>query len=416
MQDALVVGGGIVGETVAFRLAQAGLATTILSEPRATPPASWGNAGHIALEQTAPLASPAMLRQALGKLFLFGGPLDFRAADIAHWAPWARRFLGASTPAQFARGHQALSALLALAGPAWRKLATALGDDDLYRECGHIIFWESAKTAENGRVAWSRQSASGVRMRAAEGADMAPFQSILKRSLFGGIAFEGTGQVSSPGLVLDALRNASPCTRIAARGTKLVIRAGQAELVADSRERFRAGLVVIAAGVGSGALLEQIREIAPVIAERGYHVEGDAGDWPLHAPPIVFEDRSLIVTRFGTRLRAASFTEFAEAASPPDARKWRRLQQHIDALGIPLGGDVRCWMGARPTLPDYLPAIGRSARADNLLYAFGHQHLGLTLAPITAEIVAALAVNQAPTLDLAPFRLGRFAPTHRRPS
>ena len=52
-------------------------------------------------------------------------------------------------------------------------------------------------------------------------------------------------------------------------------------------------------------------------------------------------------------------------------------------------------MGSRPTLPDYLPAIGRSERTPNLLYAFGHQHLGLTLAPITATLVAALAAQNA---------------------
>ena len=67
-------------------------------------------------------------------------------------------------------------------------------------------------------------------------------------------------------------------------------------------------------------------------------------------------------------------------------------------------------MGARPTLPDYLPAIGRSGKADNLFYAFGHQHLGLTLAPITARLIGTLARGETPALDLAPFDINRFAP------
>ena len=65
-------------------------------------------------------------------------------------------------------------------------------------------------------------------------------------------------------------------------------------------------------------------------------------------------------------------------------------------------------MGARPTLPDYLPAIGRSTRAANLFYAFGHQHLGLTLAPVTGELVATLITGDAPAIDLAPFAVDRF--------
>jgi D-amino-acid dehydrogenase len=72
-------------------------------------------------------------------------------------------------------------------------------------------------------------------------------------------------------------------------------------------------------------------------------------------------------------------------------------------------GPVAEWMGARPTLPDYLPAIGVSRRADNLYYAFGHQHLGLTLAAVTGELVAALMGGTTPAVDLAPFDLDRFA-------
>jgi D-amino-acid dehydrogenase len=59
-------------------------------------------------------------------------------------------------------------------------------------------------------------------------------------------------------------------------------------------------------------------------------------------------------------------------------------------------------------LPDYLPAIGASRRAGNLYYAFGHQHLGLTLAATTGELVAALMAGAEPKVDLAPFDLGRF--------
>ena len=65
-------------------------------------------------------------------------------------------------------------------------------------------------------------------------------------------------------------------------------------------------------------------------------------------------------------------------------------------------------MGARPTLPDYLPAIGRSGRDPRVLYAFGHQHLGLTLAAISGECVAALASEEAPPVSLAPFAIERF--------
>ena len=98
----------------------------------------------------------------------------------------------------------------------------------------------------------------------------------------------------------------------------------------------------------------------------------------------------MIVTRFEGGLRAAGFVEYAAVDAPPDPGKWRRLHEHVRQLGIPVHGEPVQWFGARPTLPDYLPAIGRSFRHRNLYYAFGHQHLGLTLAAITGEMVGGL--------------------------
>ncbi len=113
----------------------------------------------------------------------------------------------------------------------------------------------------------------------------------------------------------------------------------------------------------------------------------------------------MIVTRFAGRLRAASIVEFAAVDTPPDPRKWTRLRAHVTALGLDLREPLATWMGARPTLPDYLPAIGRRGA---LAYAFGHQHLGLTLSATSGEALAAMLHGETPAFDLAPFDLTRF--------
>ena len=169
-----------------------------------------------------------------------------------------------------------------------------------------------------------------------------------------------------------------------------------------------AGLVVTA-GVASADLLRPFGVKAPIIAERGYHLQtGPEVDWPADLPPVVFEDRSMIVTRFAGGLRAASIVEFARAHAKPDHAKWNRLRHHIAALGLPIGEDAKPWMGARPTLPDYLPAIGRVRGVRGVSYAFGHNHLGLTLAPITGELVAGLLGGDATMVPLGSFSLERF--------
>jgi D-amino-acid dehydrogenase len=165
---------------------------------------------------------------------------------------------------------------------------------------------------------------------------------------------------------------------------------------------------LIAAGAWSGALMEKLDVKVPLIAERGYHIQSARHSWPEDLPPVVFEERSIILSRFSDGLRMTSYFEFADTERLADGRKWAWLLHHVDELGIAFSKTPDKWMGSRPTLPDYLPAIGRLKSNPRVLYAFGHQHLGMTLAAITAEWIAALASEVGPQADLSFYEIERF--------
>lgn len=74
-----------------------------------------------------------------------------------------------------------------------------------------------------------------------------------------------------------------------------------------------------------------------------------------------------------------------------------------------LGAPSRDWMGFRPSLPDSVPVIGPSRGGPDVIHAFGHGHIGLTLAPITALLVADLVAGRAPRRDLQACLPTRFA-------
>src|SRR5262249_1774147 len=85
-----------------------------------------------------------------------------------------------------------------------------------------------------------------------------------------------------------------------------------------------------------------------------------------------------------------------------------RLRAALTELGYRCETEGPSWMGPRPTLPDYLPGIGRASGPHELFYAVGHQHLGLTLAAVTADLVAEIVTDRTPRLNLKPFDLRRF--------
>ena len=404
---AAVIGGGVVGHACALALQRAGLAVTLFDPMREPAGASWGNAGHIATEQVVPLASRATMLGAPRRLFAFGGALDFRARDIGAWLPFALRFAAAT--ARFASGKAALTALLAEVPGAWRRLAASLGDPGLYVENGHYIMWETPASAAAGLARWQATDIGQARLRPASAGEIARLATLTRRPPAGAIRFSGTGQISDPTRLANLLAQAFATGGGARRFDRvqaIAMANDKATIVLDGGETIAPDVVVLAAGARSAGLLRGAGLRAPLIAERGYHIQAPAGAWPRDLSPVVFEDRSMIVTRFASTVRAASFLEFARPDTPPDPRKWERLRDHVRALGLPFALTGTPWMGSRPTLPDYLPAIGHSGR--NLLYAFGHQHLGLTLSAVTGEIVAALATGAAPPVPLAPFDLARF--------
>jgi D-hydroxyproline dehydrogenase len=409
--ELLIIGGGMVGLACAVRLQAAGWRATVVDPEAPVPAASLGNAGHIALEQVEPLASPATVRSAVRRHFAFGGALDLPIREFGTWGPWALRFVAAATPARFAAGRRALGALMAEAGPAWLRLAQDIGARDLYAESGHLVVWGSAQAAEAGRRAWAGTDIGTTCFGDLESETLERLGARLKTPPAGGIRFQGSGRILDLPALHQRLRAA-----LTGRGgilfkgeaARLLVENGRAVVVLSDGTRLGSDLVLVAAGARSGRLRAGAGHKAPVIAERGYHLHDPDADWPEDLAPLVFEDRSLIVNRFRDGLRCSSFVEFARPETPPDPRKWARLRRHAAELGLPFGPKAREWMGARPTLPDYLPAIGRSRRATNLAYAFGHQHLGLTLSAVTAEQLAAMLDGRDPAVDLRPFDVGRF--------
>lgn len=407
--DILVVGGGMVGAASALRLQQSGAQVTLVDPGDERARASFGNAGHLVIDAAEPLANWANVLSAPSRLFAFGGPLDFCPRDIDLWLPWSFRYLAACRTGRFHAGTKALGALLERALPAWRETIAASGRPELLQESGHFQLWESDRTARTGLERMGRMDLGPAHCRPLTGQERARLDAAFPGRVKGGVFFDNTAKLADPGRTVSALwaaLEASGGRTVLGRAQHIETRPGRASVVLDEGAQLDAAQVLVCAGAQSASLMRSLGVETPLIAERGYHVQYAEHSWPKDLTTVFFEDRWVYIAPFLSGVRCTSFTELGRPGTPPDPAKWAALERHAKALGLPVRGQPSRWQGSRPTLPDFLPAIGRLS--PEVLYAFGHQHIGITLAAATAEAVGEMVESGGAPDRLRPFDIRRF--------
>lgn len=406
-----IIGAGIIGVAIACRLAREHERVLLVDPLAPGSAASFGNAGHIATEQIFPMAAPETIRAVPRLLFANESPLHIRPRYALKIAPWLLRFAWASRPSAFRRGVRALRSLQERSHESMAKLCADEGVSDLLRMRGHLVIAESKKALrelEARRLPLERHGIECMMLSADEAAARAAF---LKPDIAGALLLTRTGHVLDPHRFCARLHERFG----AAGGRTLRARVERVETLGDGGFvlRHEAGAVkadklILAAGAWSAPLARQLGHVVPLDTERGYHVTAE-GAPDLGGIAVESHERKIIMTPMTRGLRIAGFVEFGGLDLPPNPRRHAQLKRHLRELAPTLElGALSEWMGFRPSLPDMLPVLGASPANPNAIFAFGHQHLGLTLAAITAELVADLANGRKPTVDLSPFRPDRF--------
>jgi D-amino-acid dehydrogenase len=233
----------------------------------------------------------------------------------------------------------------------------------------------------------------------------------LEAPIEGAWRFRGTGHVDDPYAVCQAFERG-----LAAAGGE--IRRAAIVGIEPAGDGFRARTsagdaieathVVVSCGAWSKALAADLGYRVPLDTERGYHLTLPEAAPAFRVPVSSFE-RKVIMTPMTCGLRMTGTVEFGGLELPPDPHRFEILERNLRALvpSLPTQGMSR-WMGYRPTLPDHLPVMGRVPDGRNAFFAFGHQHLGLTLSGVTARLVADEVLGRARSVDLAPFSPRRF--------
>ena len=411
-QSAVVIGAGIVGLSVAYHLAADGVAVTVVDRDPAGDKASFGNAAGIAVTEVMPASVPGLAWKVPGWLLDPLGPLAVRPAHALKLLPWLWRFSRAGRQDEVDRIGQALSALNNRVYGDLLPMLEACGQSATIHRRGALTVYETAGGLQKDAAEWAFKRRHGIETQILSGDEARELEPALGPIVTSAVLTPQWSHIDDPKALVDGLR----AWLVQERGVKIVAaevgglaasRTRAAARCSDGRE-LSADLVVVAAGAWSARLVQTIGDRAVLESERGYNTTLPSPGVVL-SREVIFAERKFVATPLSIGLRIGGAAEFGGLEATANYKRSdalvRLASRYLPAL---TPRDGKAWAGHRPTTPDSLPVIGRARRHSNVIYAFGHGHLGLTQAATTGRLVADLAAGRPDSVDLSPYSINRF--------
>jgi glycine oxidase len=358
--DVLVIGGGIVGAAIAWRLTKDGLAVTLLEKGEIGRESSWAAGG---------MLTPV---------------------HLAEYPPALVGICGAS---------------LALYEPLCREVAAASGIDPEYRVTGLLLVVTDDAGDEAAREleAWKRERNQPVERLSRDEAVAA--EPNLTPHLRRALRLPDIAQIRNNRMAValaESAKRKGADIRANSPVTGFLRVPGRVTGVKTPRGDIYAGTTILAAGAWSHELLLPLGldlKIKPIKGQ--ILLAGGPPDFCRH---MILDGESYLIPRadgrilVGSTLEDVGFDKSVILGTIGDlAERGARLMPELAKLPM-----VTSWAGLRPGTPDRLPYLGKGPM-DGLIVATGHYRNGILLAPITAEIVADLLAGQSSGVDLTPF-------------
>jgi glycine oxidase len=364
---ALIIGGGIIGASVAWRLAQYGAQVTVLERARLGHEASWAAAG---------LIGPQVEAQEPGVFF------DLCMA-----------------------GKRAFDSIV-------DRLTAESGIDPEYDSHGalYVAFDEAGAARLQSRARWQQGVGAQVdELTPAEALKLAP---ALSSEVICALHMPTNRRTENRKLTMAYVRaaeKAGAAFREGARVAEVVTHAGRAAGVRfDDGATESADVVVNAAGSWAG-------EIRGLEADhvRFYPVRGQIICFEAPAGllgPSLFSPDGILVPRRDGRLIAGSIFEDAGFNKSVTLSGIATITSAVAAMVPGLRGVAfrEAWAGLRPASDDQMPVLGESPSVPGVFYAAGHFRSGILLSALTGEVIADLVTGRKPSIDLTPFTPARF--------
>ena len=408
-----IVGSGIQGICTGLQLVKKGIPVTIFDrhDPLSNnfKPASYGNAGHFSPYAVLQFNRTDIMYDIPKMLLSSNGPLALKWNYVPKMIPWFINYLKNFNKKSMMHTAKYMHQILSLSNDAYEEVFKEIDVSGLVEKRGIIYIWTN-KNLKSRELEIKVRKDLGIEQKLLTQKEVLKLEPNLKPVFDAGVIYENAMHARDPHGILKKIFKL-----YLAKGGKFIqenIRSlkqkneSQTVIKSDQKE-YIFEKAVIASGAFSKILTDQLGEKIPLDTERGYHVHFKGMD-KLITRPVIFLDKGFGMTPMSQGLRAVGTVELGGLNNPPSKKRIEYIIRCAKELLPQLEKHEDEWLGFRPTLPDFLPILGPSLKNKNIIYAFGHHHLGWTLGAITGKIISGIAAGEKTNLDLSPYSSSRF--------
>jgi len=415
-QHVVIIGAGIIGLCAALYAARKGHRVTVIDRESAEHPgASHGNAGMVVPSHCTPLAEPGMLGLAFKWMWNPESPFYVKPRFSPELFGWGWNFWRASTPRRVEAAAPVLRDLQLASRAAWSELAAEPDGGFELVEKGLLMLCQTGSTLEHQVEHAKLAGRLGVTAQVLDARQTAALDPGVDLDILGSVYYPQDCHLS-PERSLATLRR-----RLATAGVRIlwrtVVQGFRAETsriraVITQGGAIEADTVVLCGGAWSPQLARELGLRLPMQAGKGYSLTLPQ---PRQLPRIcsVLAEARVAVTPLQGGLRVGGTMEIAGLNQRIDPRRIqgiiKALPRYYPAFNVRDFAGLEPWVGLRPVSPDGLPYLGRGSRWSNLIVAAGHAMMGVSLAPVTGQVVADLISGAPPPFDLRLLHPDRYA-------
>ncbi len=390
-QPVVVLGAGIVGICCALELQRRGYQVTLIDRRGPGEETSSGNAGILSYSNITPLADPSLLPRLHRLILNLDDDLLVHYPHLISLFPWLLRFVLRCRRETYLHDGDEMAALTRASVELHKQWIVEARAQELLNRVGGLKLYRHRQTFLRDQLERELLDRCAVKHTLLDPDQVTELEPDLKPIFAQGVLIDESVSIRNPEKLCKAYAQmfAAAGGQVRRASVQSLRQSAKAwELTTDQGTETVTRLVVCM-GAWTPEIIGQLGYSNPLAIERGYHTIFAPGESASLSGPIFDVDASYVMAPMDMGLRVTTGSNLTRREARPNPRQVARVIPRVREA-FPVGEVITQdpWMGRRPTVPDTLPLIGPAPRHENLWLAFAHSHMGLTMGPITGQLIA----------------------------